>query len=198
MRSIEREKADDKLSSGSDAFQIYYRQDHGGIPGQPGRGIRYLVKKGLSEEQKKRVALSILMEVTVKFENLQRAAGWFSVTDSGYNQEDLVSNLIGFYIAVGEVSRVAAISACHPISDIAAKAIWDREGSVGSNKNTEWLPLFSDSTHHWKVVYLSDVLTRIGRFSVECVDECARAPRTFPQIFQRITPIEKGIWHENF
>jgi len=197
-RSIETEKASDKLANGADAFQVYYRQDHGGIPGRPGQGIRYLVKKGLSVDHKKRVALSILMEVTVKFENLQRIAGFLGITDSGYSQEDLVSNLIGFYIAVGEVSRVSAMSACHPISDVAARAIWDREGSVGSNKNTEWQPLFARSTCEWRFGIPSDLISKIGRFAPECVDECSRTPKQFPKIFQRIVPIEKGIWHEDF
>jgi hypothetical protein len=82
----------DKFPDGSDGFQIYYRQDHGGIPGKPGRGGRYIVKKGLTIEQKKRVALSIFMEVTYMFEDLQELVGMIGITDSGYSQEDLVSN----------------------------------------------------------------------------------------------------------
>jgi hypothetical protein len=183
IRSTDNGNCSDKFSDGSAGFQVYYRQDHGGIPGKPGREGRYLVKKGLNVEQKKRVALSILMEMTMKFENLQKVAGWLRITDSGYSQEDLVSNLIGFYIATGEVNRMTAISACHPVSDQTAKRIWDEEGSVGSNKNKKWKPLLAQSTN-------------IDN-GVACIDECALSEKKFPKIFQRIQPIIKSIWHKD-
>ena len=104
-RYVDNENCDFTFPDGSPGFQVHYRQDHGGIPGKPGRSGFFLIKKGLSIFQKKRVALSIFMDVSRKFENLQRVAGWLKITDSGYSQEDLVSNLIGFYISVGSLKN---------------------------------------------------------------------------------------------
>lgn len=172
-----------KFSDGSTGYKVYYRQDHAGIPFKPGREGTYIVKHGLTVEQKKRVALSIFMEVSRKFENLQALVELTKITNSGYSQEDLVSNLIGFYIAVGEVSREQAIRACHPVSADTAKVIWDNDGAVGKNKNKSWMPMYATKTDY------------ISAFS--CTNECASASRQFPKIFQRIQAAPKGEWHKN-
>ncbi len=168
-----------KFSDGSTGFKVHYRQDHAGYPTKPGREGRYIVRHGLTTEQKKSVALAIFMEVSHRFEDLQSYFGL--ITDSGYSQEDLVSNLIGFYIGIGELSRQDALSACHPVSDETAYAIWDGEGAVGSNKNPRWDPSFAKRTDH--------------ESETACIDECATQPKAFPAIFQRIKPAIKGLWH---
>jgi len=167
------------FSDSSPGFIVRYRQDHGGIVGKPGREGKYVVKKGLNQSQKKRVALAIFMEVSHRFEDLQSSFSF--VTDSGYSQDDLVSNLLGFYIGVGEITQEYALKLSHPVSAKSALSIWDKESAVGANKNKKWEPLFARKTG-----YESDT---------QCLDECALAKREFPAEFQSIEPAPKGLWH---
>ncbi|EBA3246641.1 hypothetical protein AKM27_22695, partial [Salmonella enterica] len=64
---------------------------------------RWKVRRGLSDNDKKRVALTIIMYTTHKFESLQDAFPFSWFTDSGYSGEDCISNLLGFYRAVSDV-----------------------------------------------------------------------------------------------
>jgi hypothetical protein len=121
------------------------------------------------------------MEVSERFEKFQKLLGLGRLTDSGYSQEDLVSNLIGFYIAVGEVDRLNILKKCHPVSDKSAFSIWDRDGAVGKNKNTDWKPKYADD------VYVET--------DTQCKVECANQPKLFPNELQRIKPATKGLWH---
>lgn len=172
-----------KFQDGKTGFLVHYRQDHAGYPLKPGREGNYIVKHGLSMEQKKSVALSIFMEVSKRFEDFQKFIGLGGlITDSGYSQEDLVSNLIGFYIAVGEVNRLNILKKCHPVSDKAAFSIWDRDGAVGKNKNTDWKPKYADD------VYIET--------DTQCKVECAKQPKLFPNELQTIKPAtKKGLWY---
>ena len=165
-----------KFPDGKTGFQVRYRQDHSNYPGKPGRESRYIVKHGLSLRQKKQVALAIFMEVSHRFEKLQNLFSF--VTDSGYSQEDLVSNLIGFYIGIGEIDKITALQLCHPISATAAFNIWDSEGAVGKNKNTNWQPRYAQSS-----AYTS---------KYQCIDECSLVKKEFPKEFQSIEPANKG------
>jgi hypothetical protein len=130
----------ERFADGSAGFSLRYRQDHGGYPGRPGREGKYLIKFGLTREQKKSVGLSIFMDVSHDFERFQNGALGRLLTDSGYSAEDLVSNLIGFYIAVGAITKTDAIAACHPVSRTTAERIWRNNGAVGSNKNFTFEP----------------------------------------------------------
>jgi hypothetical protein len=42
-----------KFKDGKTGFLVHYRQDHAGYPLKPGREGKYIVKHGLSLEQKK-------------------------------------------------------------------------------------------------------------------------------------------------
>jgi hypothetical protein len=98
----------------------------------------YIVKKGLSISEKESVALGIFLDVSYEFEAWQ--SGWLHshVTDSGFSEEDLVSDLIGFYLAVRPNLDWEAL--CLPVSTAASLAIWDKNGSVGSHKNRTLTP----------------------------------------------------------
>lgn len=164
---------------GKTGYLVHHRQDHAGIITKPGREGKYIVKHGLNLEQKKSVALAIFMEVSIRFENLQSAFSF--ATDSGYSQDDLVSNLIGFYIGINEVQRLPIIKKCHPVSDKAAYAIWDRDGAVGKNKNKAWSPKLADD-----VVSITEDACKI---------ECLRQPKKLPAELRRIQPAKKGQLH---
>jgi len=90
---------------GKQGFKVTYKQDMGNQYIKQGVNRSYLVRYGLSWEEKRRVALVIFMEVSVLFEGLQDSFPWNVVTDSGFSQEDLVSNLLGFYIAIGDYTQ---------------------------------------------------------------------------------------------
>lgn len=168
-----------RFADGRTGFAVTYRQDHGGYPGRPGAAGRYLVKQGLTLQQQQSVALSIFMQISHEFEQFQ--AGWPGrwLTDSGYSQEDLVSNLIGFTIAVGLISKAGAIAACRPVSQATAERIWRDQGAVGANKNRSFEPALLDTAH-------DDPLRRI------CGDDCAGAARQFPPVFRQIRPARAG------
>lgn len=169
------------FKDGSDGFALVYRQDHAGYPFKPGKEGRYIIKNGLNLLQKQRVALSIFMEVSTRFEGFQNMLGLMRLTDSGFSQEDLVSNLIGFYIGIGSITQIAALKACKPVSDRTARKIWDSEGAVGKNKNKAWTPKYALSTCH--------------DGPSQCIDECGSSPPVFPRIFQSVKPIPKGTFH---
>lgn len=99
---------------------------------------KYDVKKGLDDNQKKSVALSIFLDVSHAFEGLQSNWLFRQATNSGYSAEDLVSNLIGFYRAIYPDKQF--ISLCQPVSKAVALDIWDKYGEVGSNKNYSTIP----------------------------------------------------------
>ncbi|MCW5747003.1 MAG: hypothetical protein KIT36_12490 [Alphaproteobacteria bacterium] len=177
------------MPDGTPAFLVRYKQDMGkivlGARLTVGEDRSYVVRQGLSNAQKKQVALAIFMEVTFAFESFQ---GWFPeswVHHSSFSVEDLVSNLIGFYIAVGETTWDKMIEACHPISTSAALAIWDRgqEGVAWDElKNKTFEPVFAKST-----------VEKPG-----ATDECGGQPRAFPALFKTITPAKKGTLFVNY
>ncbi|HUQ93908.1 MAG TPA: hypothetical protein VM120_19675 [Bryobacteraceae bacterium] len=100
----------------------------------------YFVKNGLNREDKESVALSIFMEISVGFENMQDSwpLSWF--TDSGFSVEDLVSDLIGFYSVVRPAADYFAL--CVPVSKTESLRIWDTFGGVGNQKNNTFRPVF--------------------------------------------------------
>ena len=168
-----------RFDDGKTGFFVRYRQDHGGYPGRPGSEGQYLVKQGLTDMQKQSIALSIFTEVSHAFEGFQSGFPGALLTDSGYSAEDLVSNLIGFYIAVGAITKSAAIEACRPVSQATAENIWTTYGAVGSNKNTSFEPHLFDSG-------MDDPKAAV------CRDECGTAARRFPDVFKTIRPATLG------
>ncbi len=167
-----------RFDNGSGGYVVHYRQDHAEITGRPGAGGHYVVRKNLNEGQKKSVALSIYMDVTHRFENFQRLWGLGDfVTDSGYSQDDLVSNLLGFYIAIGDVSKTEAIRLAHPVSRETAEAIWNRDGPVGQNKNFDFEPDIRN--------------TAIPDHGAQMtLNECIGQPQSLPEQFRRVRPVE--------
>ncbi|TQV69645.1 hypothetical protein FKG94_22900 [Exilibacterium tricleocarpae] len=132
-------KEKDKGGTKSGYFRIVYKQMMGRKNLlKVGVLKKYDIRKGLNEDQKKSVALSIFLDVSHAFEGMQSNWLFRKITDSGYSAEDLVSNLIGFYQAVYPGKQF--ISLCEPVSKSVALDIWDRYGEVGSNKNYSTVP----------------------------------------------------------
>ncbi len=163
-------EAQARFPDGRAGFKVTYKQDMGNRHMTFGVERSYLVRFGLTTKQKKSVALAIFMEVSKGFEAYQGNWFWSWLTDSGFSQEDLVSDLLGFYIAIGELSKEQVLELCHPASKEDSLALWDAQGAVGSHKNTKFEPMLSENPP----------------------DECAKQPMAFPQELKKITPVAKG------
>jgi hypothetical protein len=162
----------DTLDGRREAFLVRYRQDavkHWlGMNFYPGVTNDYVVARRLSNAQKQQVALAIFQEVSLSFEGLQDS--WLARTltgsDSGFSEEDLVSNLISFYRTL--YPKLDVDKLCKPVSVEASRRVWNASGPPGGNKNRTFKPRFH-----------------------KC-DEC-KTPPAFPKEFQTITPAKKGV-----
>ncbi|CAN7611172.1 hypothetical protein LJR129_004618 [Acidovorax sp. LjRoot129] len=166
----------DKKTTG---FKITHKQEQFAFKMKLSTGIRreYIVRHNLTVKERKSVALAIFMEVSLEFEEHQDLFPKF-LTDSGFSQEDLVSNLIGFHIAVGTVTKAEVLAMAKPVSQAAAFAIWDRNGPVGSNKNRGFQPLFNP--------------TKCATEDKKCIDECRGIVPRPPDFLNSILPAKKG------
>lgn len=155
----------------ANGYQVIYRQDMGlNVRGVTvlslGETRAYYVPYGLRREDKESVALAIFMEVSYAFEDLQGTFPYRLKTgDSSYSEEDLLSDLIGFYKAVRP--GIDYVALCKPVSVEASLEVWERYGAVGKNKNREFRPV-----HH------------------PC-RECLGKP-SFPASLEQIAPAKKG------
>ena len=121
---------------------------------------KYLVAQQLSLQQMESVALGIFLEVSFGFEALQ---WWTGAPGSSFSEEDLVSNLLGFYSVVRP--HIDVMKLCGEVSPEASLAVWDASDGLGKNKTTQ--PVF------------------------HACAECKQAP-SFPQQLQQIQPARKG------
>jgi hypothetical protein len=157
------------LKLGESGFKVTYTQDMSKWHVTAAETRSYFVKRGLSTAQREEVALAIFIEVSVGFETMQGSFpwGWISSRskDSSFSEEDLVSDLIGFYVAVRP--GIKPVDLCKAVSVEASLVVWDTYGSVGSHKNHTFVPVFHPC------------------------DECRGAAR-FPHVFQEIQPAAKG------
>jgi hypothetical protein len=178
-----------RFPDGATGYRVTVRQAMGRL--SLGVTRSFLVRRGLTEEERRRVALSIFLLVSWDFEAFQFGLEWGGVLDfatrvlldrgydSGFSREDLVSNLIGFYVAVGAMTRERALELCHPASRDAAEWVWRTEGPVGARKNRGLVPDLADQT------------TLEGEAN-PVRDDCTGQPRAFPVEFQSIHPAPLG------
>jgi hypothetical protein len=155
--------------TGESGFKVTYAQDMRKWGVTAAASGDYFVKRSLDTRQKEAVALSIFMEVSYRFEAMQGSFPWSWLSsrskDSSFSEEDLVSDLIGFYAAVRP--GIKSLELCRPVSTDASLEVWDTYGSVGSNKNYTFRPVLHPC------------------------DECKGANR-FPPTFEQIQPAQKG------
>lgn len=149
----------------ANGFRVGYRQDMVKYKISIGETGFYLVNHGLTTAQKESVALAIFMGISTRFEDLQASWPYNWAMDSGFSEEDLVSDLIGFYKAVRPATDY--MSLCGPVSKAASHAVWKKFGAVGANKNRTFKPIF------------------------HACAECTKAP-SFPKELQAITPAKYG------
>lgn len=142
----ERHVVDHRLNNnhtieGNPAFVIGYYQGMGNKVLQVVDGGQFLIRKGLSVQRKREVALAIFMRVSLGFEAMQSNWFWSNVTDSGFSAEDLMSNLIGFYRALLGLSMAGVRQQCGEVSQAAALAVYDQnlQGGIGQVKVQRFL-----------------------------------------------------------
>ncbi len=166
-----RAQAEARFPDGSPGFNVTYKQDMGGYGPTFGIDRSYLVRFDLTHSQKKSVALTIFMAPFSRgFDAYQANRFWRWFTDSGFSQEDLVSDLLGFHVAIGEVTQRQVLDACQPVSKAASLAVWDANGVVGNHKKKTFDPMLIDQPP----------------------SECVGQPKAFPLQFKKITPVSKG------
>ena len=90
--------------------------------------MTWQIKRGLGCFERQRIALAMMMEITQRFESLQKSFPTHLATDSGFSGEDLVSNLLGFYRVVSIKNPFPQLGA---VSKEAALRRWDHYGEIG-------------------------------------------------------------------
>jgi RHS repeat-associated protein len=138
----------------------------------------YMVRKGLGPQEELEVALAIWMDLSIQFETRQNSLprSWFS--SSGFSQEDLPSNIIGFYMAVlGDEydtrDEMAQLLGDRLPIDEARTLIIQLGGDLGSPENKNYT--FSPKDHN----------ARIPRFQ--------GTPLSWPRELSTIQPAPIGI-----
>lgn len=110
----------------------------------------WAIKKGLTTQQRERVAFSIFVATSIGFEKMQSSFPFSLTTDSGFSGEDLVSNLIGFYRAfrLGHTKETDSSGIRRWLGELSEKeslAIWDKyvapKGGIGAFKNHTFKPI---------------------------------------------------------
>jgi RHS repeat-associated protein len=108
-------------------------------PGNLTRNFR--VDRNLDAEQQKQITLGIYKKLSEDFENFQGKGIYALVTDSSFSEEDLVSNLIGFYRAVEGYSKEHIRSLCRALGPNISEDILE---NYEFKKNENWEPRIVD------------------------------------------------------
>lgn len=136
-------------SQSDSTYDVTYKQSMIGLKHRltVGKSLTWRLKKGLSYTQKQIIALTMMITIARRFENLQGSFPFNWATDSGFSCEDLVSDLLGFYRVMTCMSNV--FSYLKPVSKKEALKRWDHYGKIGSWKNETFKPLlFPDPDHY--------------------------------------------------
>lgn len=103
-----------------------------------GKFIKWRIRKGRSFNERRSIALAMMMTLSKEFEAFQGSFPNNLFTDSGFSGEDLVSNLLGFYRTL---SCVNIFPMLRLVSREEACKRWDFYGKIGSWKNETFRPL---------------------------------------------------------
>jgi hypothetical protein len=136
--------AGQKTKFSGPGFKVRYRQDaviklwkFKTFPGVTGE---YVVQANLNLHDKESVALAIFEEVSSVFEMVQGLAFW---SGSNFSIEDLVSNLISFYVSVRPGTDYLKL--CQVLGKQESLDLLDRYPNTFSSKNRDFRPVYFDS-----------------------------------------------------
>jgi hypothetical protein len=133
---------------GAPAYVVSYGQEMGRFNIKVSAVAHWVVRKGLSREQRRSAALGIYMAASHRFERLQGDLPYSLVSNSSYSLEDLVSNLIGFYAEFEKVPIARMRTICGEVSVDESLHIWDTylPDGVGGMKNRSFTPRLFPTT----------------------------------------------------
>lgn len=136
----------------------------------------YFVRYNLSKDEQVLVALSIVKEVSEQFEALQAGFpyAWpIRFTNSGFSEEDLVSDLLAINMAIKNVKKNWVAATCRVVKPHLAREIWDRTGGLRQMKT-------------WTPNYYNDVLKG-----------CCQSKAEWPNQLLKMQSIPKGeLWRD--
>lgn len=164
----------DVTLEGAPAYMLSYGQAMGAGPIRVSIVRHWVVKKGLSRQQRESVALAIFLNASFQFERLQGAFPFSIVSGaSSFSLEDLMSNLIGFYSAFRALPQARMRQICGELSVAESYRIWDKHLPNG----------------------LSGLRNRTTRPILFPSRKCAAGSTAFPPMLNGIRPVQGGtLW----
>lgn len=136
-----------KRSKYASGFEVKYTQDVLIFGTSVGVHKSYFVKFGLSNEVKKKIALAIFQEVSMEYEHMQKLN---ILSTSTFEPSDLVSNLLGFYHFVNDISKQQIEQLCNKLDATASLEIYKKYPETFSAeryKNRKFSPLFFKNSY---------------------------------------------------
>ena len=155
-------------------YAVNYKQDIAIGPISIGIERQYLVKPGLSFEERKSVALAIFQDVSKAFEHMQGLAG----SDSSFEPSDLPSNMLSFYRAVEGISENEIRELIQPLSPEQSLDVYRSYPGTFSDsqyKNYSFEPRHFDTPYTSKEFGIPDRLNTIQPASISTMKEFGTA-----------------------
>ncbi|MDX1903429.1 MAG: hypothetical protein SFU27_04665 [Thermonemataceae bacterium] len=155
-----------------DGFRIIYSQESSITSFTPNVGVtkKYFIPSGLSLLKKEAIALSIFQEVSLEFEELQANGVIIGRGDSSFEPADLVSNILGFYLAVDNNLSIDKLFRL-------AKTLTPEQSLEIYNKYPDTFTSQKYKNRKFSPIYFENLFCSVPKF---------------PQEFQRIVPSVKG------
>lgn len=113
--------------AGQSAYVLNFGEEMGKFGLVVSNVAHFVVRKGLTAQERWSVALAIFQEASVSFETLQASPPFSWSSDSGFSGEDLVSDLIGFYGVYRKLSDSQMRVIAGEVSVKESLRIWDEQ-----------------------------------------------------------------------
>lgn len=103
----------------------------------------WVIRRGLNHAAREQAALGIFLAASYEFEQLQSSAPFSWRISSGFSAEDLMSDLIGFYVAFRGFDMARTRAICGEVSVKESYRIWDTftPHGIGLLKNYHTRPV---------------------------------------------------------
>jgi len=160
--------------------QMTHAKEWRGIRVSSGVAKSFYVRLGLSRREKESVALGIFLEIALRFEAFQGEWPYSWFTTSSFSEEDLTSDILGFYRSVRGVTKPEIEKACQAIKDKEVlRTIWRQTGGTATY-HPEWVP------NHLKPKYHHGD----SAMAAAC---CAKSAKQWPKEYDEVAPAKRGL-----